>query len=197
MDSQVYVVTNRKELIAALNNGVYQPSSSTPSAEPKIIYVAGVIEANVDDDNNPLTCADYQRDGFTWEAFLAAYDPMVWGRVPPSGPLETARISSHNAQQARVRIRVGDNTTIVGLDKNATIRGAWLDLRGSRSGEAQTPRKNIIIRNLTFEDTYDCLPAWSPTDGTLGAWNAEYDAISLRETINVWIDHNTFRTGRP
>jgi pectate lyase len=92
-----------------------------------------------------------------------------------------------------VRIRVGDNTTIVGLGKDATIRGGWLDLRGVRSGGVQTPRKNIIIRNLTFEDTYDCFPAWSPTDGALGSWNAEYDAISLRESVNVWIDHNTFR----
>jgi pectate lyase len=147
----------------------------------------------VDDDNQSLTCSDYFRDGFTYEAFLAAYDPAVWGRVPPSGPLEAARIASRNTQQARVRIRIGDNTTIVGLGTNATIHGAWLDIRGSRSGAVQTPRRNIIIRNLTFEDTYDCFPAWSPTDGALGSWNAEYDAISLRESVNVWIDHNTFR----
>lgn len=189
----VYTVTNRQELVAALNNGIYPPPSSTPSNEPKIIYISGVIDANVDDNNNPLACEDYQRDGFTWDAFLAAYDPAVWGRTAPSGPLELARIASRNAQQARVRVRVGDNTTIVGLGKDATIRGIWFDVRGSRSGTVQTPRKNIIIRNITFEDTYDCFPAWSPTDGALGAWNAEYDSISLRETVNVWIDHNTFR----
>ncbi len=186
---QVYVVTNRQELIAALNNGVYPPPSTTPSNTPKIIYVKGTIDANVDDNNQPLICQDYYRDGYTLEAFLAAYDPAVWGRVPPSGPLEAARITSRNAQQARVRIRVGDNTTIVGLGKDATIRGAWLDLRGTSS----VPRTNIIIRNITFEDTYDCFPAWSPTDGALGAWNAEYDAISLRYTDHVWIDHCTFR----
>lgn len=186
---QVYVVTNRQELIAALNNGVYPPPSSTPSSTPKIIYVKGTIDANVDDNNQPLICQDYYRDGYTLEAFLAAYDPAVWGPVAPSGPLEDARIASRNAQQARVRIRVGDNTTIVGLGKDATIRGAWLDLRGTSS----VPRTNIIIRNITFEDTYDCFPAWSPTDGALGAWNAEYDAISLRYTDHVWIDHCTFR----
>jgi pectate lyase len=26
----------------------------------------------------------------------------------------------------------------------------------------------------------------------LGAWNAQYDAISLRDTDHVWVDHNTF-----
>ena len=50
----------------------------------------------------------------------------------------------------------------------------------------------IIIRNLTFVDTYDCFPQWSPTDGALGSWNALYDSISLRNTDHVWIDHNTF-----
>jgi len=74
------------------------------------------------------------------------------------------------------------------MDKHATIRGGWFDIRGSSS----VNRTNIIIRNLTFEDTYDCFPAWDPTDGELGAWNALYDSISLRNTDHVWIDHNTF-----
>ncbi|MCI0395237.1 MAG: pectate lyase [Chloroflexi bacterium] len=187
--SQVYTVTNRQELIAALNNGVYPPPSSSPSNTPKIIYVGGTIDANVDDNNEPLACEDYYRDDYTLEAFLAAYDPAVWGRdEAPSGPLEDARIASRNAQQDRVRIRVGSNTTIVGLDKQVTIRGAWLDIRGSSTAN----RTNIIIRNITFEDTYDCFPAWDPTDGDLGAWNALYDSISLRNSDHVWIDHNTF-----
>ena len=190
---QIYTVTNRSELIAALNDGIYPPPSTTPSNTPKIIYISGVIDANVDDNNVPLACEDYYRDGFTWEAFLATYDPEVWGRIPPTGPLEAARIVSRNAQQARVRIRVGDNTTIVGLDKHATIRGAWLDIRGTRTSSTYIPRLNVIVRNITFEDTYDCFPEWAPTDGALGSWNALYDSISLRETLNVWIDHNTFR----
>jgi pectate lyase len=41
-DNQVYTVHNRRELIAALNNGVYPPPSSTPSSVAKIIYVDGV-----------------------------------------------------------------------------------------------------------------------------------------------------------
>ena len=183
VSSQVYVVTNRAELIAALNNG-----GSSPSNEPKIIYVDRTIDMNVDDNNQPLICEDYYRDDYTLEAFLATYDPAVWGRVPPSGPLETARLTSRDAQQARVRIRIGSNTTIVGLDKQATIRGGWFDIRGSSTLNVS----NIIIRNLTFEDTYDCFPAWAPTDGALGSWNALYDSISLRNADHVWIDHNTF-----
>ncbi len=188
--SQVYTVTNRAELIAALNNGVFSSTSpSNPSNEPKIIYVDGTIDMNVDDNNQPLTCEDYYRNGYTLEAFLAEFDPATHGKIVPSGPLEAARLASRDAQQARVRIRIGSNTTIVGLDKHATIRGGWFDIRGSST----VNRKNIIIRNLTFEDTFDCFPEWSPTDGELGSWNALYDAISLRNSDHVWIDHNTFR----
>ncbi len=189
-DSQVYTVHTRKELIAALNNGIYPPASSNPSNVPKIIYVDGTIDANVDDNNQPLTCANYFRNGYTLEAYLAAYDPAVWGRVIPSGPLENARVASQQAQQARVRIRVGSNTTIVGVGKNALIRGAWFDIRGT-SGVVGS-RTNIIVRNLTFQDTFDCFPQWDPTDGSLGNWNSAYDSISLRDSDHVWIDHNTF-----
>ena len=188
-DIQVHVATNRAELIAALNNGV--PSSTSPanpSNVPKIIYVDGTIDMNVDDANQPLSCEDYYRDGFTLEAFLETYDPALYGRVNPTGPLENARIVSRDAQQARVRIRIGSNTTIVGVDKHATILGGWFDIRGT----AAVNRTNIIIRNLHFEDTYDCFPQWAPTDGALGSWNALYDSISLRDSNHVWIDHNTF-----
>jgi len=108
--------------------------------------------------------------------------------VPPSGPLELARIASQQAQQARVRIRVGSNTTIVGTSRKATIRGAWLDIR-TTGGVIPT---SIIVRNLTFEDTFDCFPAWDPTDGSQGNWNSQYDSISIRNGERVWIDHNEF-----
>lgn len=170
----VYVVGNRQELVAALANR---------SSTPKIIQVDGTIDANVSDDGQPLTCDDYARNGYTLEAYLAAYDPAVWGRVAPSGPLEAARVASQQAQQERVRIRIGSNTTLVGLGKKALIRGAWLDIRDA---------DNVILRNITFQDTYDCFPQWSPTDGSQGNWNSLYDAVSLRNTTHVWVDHNEF-----
>jgi len=190
--TQIYTVTNRRELIAALNNGVASSTSpSAPSNEPKIIYVSGSIDGNVDDANNPLSCDDYNRDGYTRDAFMATYDPAVWGRSAPTGPLEAARIASQAAQQARVRIRPGSNTTIVGVGEHATLRGVWLDIRGTAN--VFNSRSNIIVRNIVFEDTFDCFPQWSPTDGTLGSFNAAYDSVSLRDSNNVWIDHNIFR----
>ena len=189
--AHVFVVRNRAELMAALNAG--------PTGAPRVIYVDGVIDANVDDSNRPLACTDYYRDGYTRDAFVAFYNPAgPWGPNPPAntpGSLEAARLASAAVQSARIRMRVPDNTTIVGTDAGATIRGAWFDLRGT----ATARRRNIIIRHLTFEDTYDCFPAWTPdrnANGTwagTGAWDSEYDAISLRETEQVWIDHNDFR----
>ncbi len=35
---------------------------------------------------------------------------------------------------------------------------------------------NVIVRNITFQDTADCFPEWSPTDGVTGNWNAAYDS---------------------
>ena len=184
----VYTVRNRKELIAALNDGKYPAPSTTPSNTPKIIYVEGTLDANVDDTNKALTCQDYARDGFTQKDYNAAFDTAVWGKKVVSGTLETARVASQRAQDERVRIRVGSNTTIVGVGSTATIRGAWFDVRGT----ATAPLTNIIIRNLTFQDTFDCFPQWDPTDGSEGNWNSLYDMISLRYVDHVWIDHNSF-----
>lgn len=173
--NHVFTVSNRQELVAALNN--LDPT-------PKIIYIKGTIDANVDDNNAPLTCDAYARNGYTLADYLATYDPAVWGRTSvPTGPLEAARVASQQAQQARVRIRVAANTTMVGLGKKGRFRGAWVDVRNV---------DNVIIRNLTFQDTFDCFPQWDPTDGSQGNWNSAYDSISLRGSTHVWIDHNTF-----
>lgn len=89
-----------------------------------------------------------------------------------------------------MRIRIPANTTIVGATPDAGLRGAWFDIRPSSTSGNQP--MNVVIRNLRFEDTYDCFPQWSPTDGALGNWNAQYDAISVRNATHVWIDHNSF-----
>jgi pectate lyase len=186
---RVHTVRDRNELVAAL---------AYPDATPKIIYVEGTIDGNVDAEGQPLACEDYYRSDpstgemYSLEKFLADYDPNgPWGRVNPSGPQERARAASAAAQQARVRIRIPANTTIVGVDDSAIVTGAWFDIRpSSTSGNAPM---NVIIRNLTFQDSFDCFPVWAPNDGAAGNWNALYDAISVRNATHVWVDHNTFR----
>ncbi len=175
----VYVVTTRKELVDALKNA---------GTRPKIILVSGTINANVDDSNAPLACSDYATGtGYTLEAYLAAYDPAVWGRTKvPTGPLETARKAAQGNQQKRVRITVTANTTIVGLGSDATLVGANIYVKSI---------DNVIIRNITFRDAFDCFPQWDPTDGSAGNWNSQYDNIWLTGATHVWVDHCAFDDG--
>jgi pectate lyase len=174
-DAHVFVVRNRAELAAALTGN-----------DPKIVFVADGIDGNVDDANQPLTCADYADPQWTIEAYLAAYDPAVWGRATrPSGPLEDARVRSTRKQRARMNLNVGANTTVVGL-RGAKLVG--INLLVDRVD-------NVIIRNMRFEDAYDCFPAWDPTDGALGNWNSLYDTVTLTGATHVWVDHSTFSDG--
>ncbi|MFB7760431.1 pectate lyase family protein [Streptomyces xiamenensis] len=177
--AHTYTVTDRAGLVAALNDR---------DPTPKIIKIRGTVDVNTDDAGRVLGCADYAVDGYTIEDYLAAYDPQVWGwEREPEGPLEDARHASQLAQRERVRLSVGSNTTIIGEGRDARLLGASLSVQNA---------ENVIIRNLTLEDAADCFPSWDPTDGQFGNWNSEYDAIELRGSRHVWIDHNTFTDGR-
>jgi pectate lyase len=174
----VYTVSNRTELVAALQ---------AAGDAPKIIYVAGTIDANAAADNQPLSCADYaQGTGYTLAGYLAAYDPATWGRTAkPSGPMEVARVAAEKAQGAQVQLQMPSNTTIVGIGPDPTILGGDLYLT---SGAA-----NVIVRGLTFANAYDCFPQWDPTDGSTGNWNSQFDNITIIHGANhIWIDHDTF-----
>ncbi|MFF1461084.1 polysaccharide lyase family 1 protein [Streptomyces sp. NPDC058330] len=174
----VYTVTNRAELIAAFEDA---------GDAPKIVRIAGTVHGNADAEGNPIGCEAYQQDGYTLEKYLAAYDPAVWGMDEvPSGPPEDARVASAKLQAAAVNVKVPSNTTLIGAGKNATVVGASLQVKNV---------SNVIIRNISFEDTYDCFPQWDPTDGDTGHWNSEYDNLVVYGSRHVWVDHNTFSDG--
>jgi pectate lyase len=181
-DDQVFVVDSRAELVAALGgNNATNATNSTA----KIIYINGRIDGFEAADGSLLTCEALADPGYTLEAYLAAYDPATWGRVAPSGPLEQARVRSVSNQTAQTQINVGPNTTIIGL-RGARLTG--LTLMVDRA-------PNVIVRNISFVDARDCFPAWTPTDGDAGAWNSQFDLMSVRRSENVWVDHNTFSDG--
>jgi pectate lyase len=183
-DAHVFVAHNRAELVAALGG---DNTTNGTNATPKIVFVSGGIDGNVDDANNPLSCADYADPAYSLDAFLAAYDPAVWGRTSkPSGPLEDARVRSTKNQGARVNINIGSNTTIVGLG-GSKITGVNLIVGNKAS--------NVILRNLRMEDAHDCFPSWDPTDGATGNWNSLYDLISVTGGTHVWVDHVNLSDG--
>lgn len=176
--AHVYTVSDRAGLVAALSS----------AADARIIRVKGTIDFNTDASGNPLTCDDYATDGYSLDAYLDVYDPATWGRDEvPSGPLEDARAASAANQAARVEVKVPSNTTIVGVGPDARILGGDLQVKGV---------DNVIVRNLTFEDAFDCFPQWDPTDGDTGNWNSEYDNLVVYGASHVWIDHDTFTDGR-
>ncbi|NUT38099.1 MAG: polysaccharide lyase family 1 protein [Hamadaea sp.] len=178
----VFVVSTRAELVAALGG---DNATNRANTTPKIIYVQGSVNGFERPDGTTMTCDDLADPGYTLAAYLAAYDPATWGRVRPTGPLEEARVRSVAKQTAQTQINVGPNTTILGLP------GAELAELTLMIDTAD----NVIVRNLTFTDSHDCFPAWSPTDGAAGNWNSQFDMISVRRSKHVWLDHNSFGDG--
>ncbi|MBE1443770.1 pectate lyase [Paenibacillus sp. OAS669] len=182
--ANIFTVTKRSELIKALGGN---NSSNATNSTPKIIYVKGTIDMNVDDNDNPVGMDYYKDPAYDLQAYLAAYDPAVWGTRVPSGPLETARAVSEANQGNKIKINVGSNTTIVGLPgSNAKITGGNLMIQNV---------DNVIIRNIEFENAFDYFPQWDPTDGDAGNWNSAFDSITVKNAQHVWIDHNTFSDG--
>lgn len=179
-EAHVFTVTDRAGLVRALDGG---------SDTPKIIKIAGTIDANTDDSGRRLDCADYATGGYSLKKYLAAYDPRTWGAAKPAGPQEEARRASAARQAERVVLPVGSHTTIVGLGDDAVLKGASLQIKNA---------DNVIVRNLELRDAYDCFPVWQPNTGGLGDWKAAYDTLWLNNAGHVWIDHVTASDqGRP
>ncbi|MDQ8020763.1 MAG: hypothetical protein REI94_02925 [Moraxellaceae bacterium] len=253
--AKVITVTNRLELVRALYGGGSRTTNADgslvrPDDSRKIIYVQGSIDLNVDDSNASLTEEDYMAQcSYTthanhadfFAAYLTAYDPNTWNsqslesdNKPPAvhGPLEDARVCFQQKQAERIVLRVGSNTSIIGKGTNAVIKNGNLRLGQLRTLDATTldaannyKASNIVIRNITFEDSYDMFPGWDAkdsfsitasqlgtgncsathVDATVnpnacasrkgGRWNSEYDLISVENAENVWVDHNTFNDG--
>ncbi|RBW69723.1 pectate lyase family protein [Bacillus taeanensis] len=178
-EEHVFTVTKKSELIKALDDA---------SDIPKIIYVKGTIDINVDENNNPMKAEDYADPAYDFDDYLEVYSPDVWGyEKEVDGLLEEARARSQKNQENNIVLHVGSNTTIFGLGDDATIVGGALVLDGV---------ENVIIRNIEFEAPLDFFPQWDPTDGEYGEWNSDYDNVTITDNSHhIWIDHNTFSDG--
>lgn len=178
--SHVFTVTNKAELLKALGNG--------KDNTPKIIYVKGTIDFNVDSNNAPVGPEYYADPAYDFNAYLEAFKPEEWGyENEVSGPLEDARARSAQKQKQQIVVNIGSNTSIIGLGDDAKITGGSFIMSGV---------ENIIIRNIEFEAPVDFFPQWDPTDGEFGEWNSEYDNVTVtNNSKNVWIDHNKFTDG--
>ncbi len=161
-------VRTRDELVTAVEGD-----------EPKIVRVVADLDANTRPDGSAIECGDFHRDGYTVDGYLRAYDPAHWSG-PATGPMEDARKASANAQQERIRVRVGGNTTLIGVgDAHLTGFAILLDRVD-----------NVIVRNLRVSDAYDCFPSWNGD-----TWKTEYDNVVVSGSTHVWLDHLTLDDG--
>lgn len=151
----------------------------------RIVYLEGTVNANETPNRGLLTCTDYADPKYSFDGYLAEYDPATWGANDPTGPLEDARDRSNGNQDEQVRQFIGSNVTLIGVGDNAGIVNASMTIRGS---------DNVIVRNLEISDAYDCFPTWDPNDSG-GNWNSEFDNISILESTHVWVDHVTLNDG--
>ena len=223
--ARVHIVENRAQLVRALyGRAVTDTLAQAPDNTPKLIYVKGRIDLNVDDANVPMSKEAYMAlcgpavTAYTSFAafdtdYKAAYNPNEWikqsleadGR-PPALPQKAAngtltlegQRACFGAQQARrIALRVGSNTSIIGVGADAGLTGGSLrlgdvTLTSDVNAAGQTlvtdhiQAKNIVLRNLHLSDSYDLFPSWDPkdsfsiatTDFGVGLCNRVYDAAT-------------------
>lgn len=165
---EVVDVSTPAQLKAALCNKY--DGSTCIDTTPRVIRVSGVIDfINTEGSTTGKACAyssnscsvnGKQEKILDWNGYCS-------GRQLFDLTYDTA---------GGTPLRVGSNKTVVGVGKNAGIKGKGFYLRDGAS--------NIIIRNLSLTDI---------NDGVI--WGG--DAITIDGASDVWIDHNYFaRIGR-
>ena len=190
--TRVFHVHDRRQLVLALNNDVLLlldhfltrvdfRKRHLLDHRPKIIYVHGTIDLNVDHRNQALSEEDYMRmcnytahetyydpvtgdqtgSGGFFGAYKAEYDPNRWIRQsldpadnrPPAltGPLEEARLCFQRAQAERVVIDVGSNTSIIGVGADARIKNGGLRIGFMNQFDAND-RDNYKAENVVVRN---------------------------------------------
>jgi pectate lyase len=147
---------------------------------PKIVQIVGRIDANTGEDGRPIRCEDYAVAPYTLEDYLRTYDPAHWDGQA-TGPLEDARKASVARQAQQIRVNIGPNTTLIGVDE-AHLVGFTLNIAGV---------DNVIVRNLQVSDAYDCFPGWNGD-----TWKTEWDNLVVSGATHVWLDHLTLDDGK-
>lgn len=146
--AHVFTVKTRTEFVRALYPDAVLADDGTFTSEkgadptPKIIQVQGTISLSTNTAGEELTVEDYACEGYDFEAYKLAYQPREWNKQPlvsnrpPAIPFcpgsqEELRRCSGRRQRAVVEIKVGSNTTLLGLGNDAKIVHGGLVIGGT------------------------------------------------------------------
>ncbi|TRM55446.1 polysaccharide lyase family 1 protein [Schizophyllum amplum] len=192
-ESAVYVVST----LADLKEAAELPYTKT-------IYVNGTIHGNALDDGSMADCQTYidttgsdnsASRQFNFTLYILAFNETYTALVDAAAEAgetfegrnatEYSELLSHQngwrptvvaTQKSQVGVRLTNNTSLVGLDTSAALDGINLYLSSI---------DNVWVRNLKLVSPADCFPA---PETFPSSWNAEYDAVGLVTSTNVWVD---------
>ncbi len=172
------LILRRTIRIAAIGFG--EEATGGEGAEPTLVATWSELEAAVDSDEAKVILLkqgdhDFRRSGTeTEDVDVCAIEcPTIPGKSTFHVLVgdETCETPLVTVPRYDRRLRIGGNTTIVGLGRGASVRGVSFDF-----GESE----NIIVRNVALYDiNADILEAG--------------DAFGLTQPKRVWIDHGSVK----
>ncbi|ORX45033.1 pectin lyase-like protein [Piromyces finnis] len=149
--------------------------------DPKIIYIESFINGLAREDGSLI---DFESliPGYSFEKYVSCFTKDAKAYLETEECQEITRLRSEGRilQDQQVNIDIPPNTSIIGHDYKAGFKELSLQVKNT---------DNIIIKNLYIEAPNDYFSKFVPTDGVNGTWNSEYDAISINNSTNVWIDN--------
>ena len=189
---KIYTVSTRSALLSALSG-----------TDAKIIYIDGMIDmtegmlpstaagsttaldnwikTKVSAMTNTTNYGDVAQKVTslaTWKTWYAAGNTNT---ADEGGVYKKARSSLSNSYGSQIRISVPSNTTILGLTATSGIKGGCIKISNV---------SNVVIRNLTLQDSFDPFPQIEEGDG----FNANWDVIEISNKCKyIWIDHCTLQ----
>lgn len=176
--AHTFLIKTRAELLSALENA---------SSQPKILYIDGMIDLCATDDGRSLSGMDFilsaglDSQFASYEAYQQAY--IAGCSASALSSLESVRNLLNARQKTIVQIRVGSNTSILGIGATSGFKNGSLVIQDAT---------NVVVRNLVLQDAYDYFPSWDPKDGNI---NSEYDNLVITNSTRVWVDHCTLSDG--
>ncbi|ORX50372.1 pectin lyase-like protein [Piromyces finnis] len=174
------IITNKKRSISTDFENE-ESDDLIESIDESIDVEAFIEDSDFEEEIQYMTESDYA-PGYSISDYLSCFgeDGKVWENSDECNHLEELRLQGHINQRDAIMLRIGNNTSIYGVDENSRLQDIFLNIKGS---------DQVIVRHLTVDTPRDFFSEWDPTDGINGSWNAAFTGIAIENSTNVWIDN--------